>query len=158
MPDKRLITKEGYENIKVELAKLSKVDRHKIIKDIAEARAHGDLKENAEYHAAKERQGWIEGRIQSINYILANAEVIEISKTNTKKIQFGATVTYENTETEEQNTWKIVGEDESDFKLGKISVKSPIARSLLGKKAGDEIEIKIPKGKLEVEIISVEYI
>jgi transcription elongation factor GreA len=152
------ITKEGLDDLQTELKDLITRQRPKIIEDIAEARAHGDLKENAEYHAAKEKQGWIETRVQHINYLIANSEVVDINTIKTDKIRFGATVTYENTETEEHTTWKIVGEEEADFKLKKISIKSPIARALLGKEEGDDVLINVPKGKIEVEITEVKYI
>jgi len=152
------ITKEGYRNLQAELAELIKIKRPKIIQDIEEARAHGDLKENAEYHAAKEQQGFIEGRIQRLNFLLANSDVIDISRMDSEKVQFGATVTYEEIESGEEVTWKIVGEEEADFKDRKISIKSPIAQALLGKGEGDDIVVKIPKGSIEVAIISVKYV
>ena len=155
--DRPPITAEGYQKLQDELKHLIKTERPKIINDIAEARAHGDLKENAEYHAAKEKQGFIEGRIQQLNYLLGHAEVIDERSIHSESIQFGATVTYEDVGTGEQTTWKIVGEEESNFKQRKISYKSPIASALMGKEAGDEISIKIPKGNIEVEILSVEY-
>jgi transcription elongation factor GreA len=156
--ERQPITKEGFDDLQTELKDLITRQRSKIIEDIAEARAHGDLKENAEYHAAKEKQGWIETRIQHINYLIANSEIVDIKTIKTDKIRFGATVTYENTETEEHTTWKIVGEEEADFKLKKISIKSPIARALLGKEEGDDVLINIPKGKIEVEVTEVKYI
>ncbi len=137
---------------------LIKVERPKIINDIAEARAHGDLKENAEYHAAKEKQGFIEGRIQRINYILANSEIIKVSGIQSDQVRFGATVTYENSETGEEATWRIVGEEETDIAAREISIKSPIVRALLGKEEGDDVVIKTPKGTVEVEISSIEYL
>lgn len=152
------ITKKGYQKIQDEVQHLIKVERPKIIEDISEARAHGDLKENAEYHAAKERQGWIEGRIQQINFLLANSEVIDPSKVTANDIKFGATVTYEDQDSGEETTWQIVGEEEAEFKERKISVKSPIARALIGKEEGDEVLIKVPKGEIEVEITSVKYL
>ena len=152
------ITTEGHQQLQDEQRSLIKIDRPKIIADIAEARAHGDLKENAEYHAAKEQQGWIEGRIQQINGTLANSEIIDISKIKSDKVVFGATVTYEDVETEEETTWKIVGEDEADFKNGKISIKSPIARSLLGKEEGDEAVLRVPKGEVDVEVTRIVFL
>lgn len=151
------ITKEGYENLHKELRELIKVKRPKIIQDIEEARSHGDLKENAEYHAAKEQQGFIEGRIQRLNYLLANSDVIDVSRLNSDKVQFGALVTYEEIESGAEMTWLIVGEEETDVENRKISIKSPIAQALLGREEGDNIVIKIPKGSIEVEITSVEY-
>ena len=155
--ERKPITKKGYQKIQDEVQYLIKVDRPKIIEDIAEARAHGDLKENAEFHAAKERQGWIEGRIQQINFLLANSEIFDPSKVTADDIKFGATVTYEDLDTEEETTWQIVGEEESEFKERKISVKSPIARALIGRKVGDEVLIKVPKGEIEVEITDIQY-
>jgi transcription elongation factor GreA len=156
--DRKPITKEGYQKLKDEVEHLTKVDRPKIIEDISTARAHGDLKENAEYHAAKEQQGWIEGRIQQVNFILANSDVIDTSTIESDSIRFGATVTYQDMDTEEEFTWMIVGEDETDIKNNKISIKSPIAKALVGKEEGDDVEIQTPKGRIEVEIISVDYI
>lgn len=155
--DRKPITKKGYKKLQEELQTLIKNDRPKIISDIEEARAHGDLKENAEYHAAKERQSFIETRIQQLNYLLANSEVIDISRINSDQIRFGATVTYEDMGTGDATTWKIVGEEESNIEEGEISIQSPIARALLGKEEGDDIVIKVPRGNIEVEIISVEY-
>jgi len=151
------ITIKGLKKIQEEQQQLIKVDRPKIINDISTARAHGDLKENAEYHAAKEKQGWIEGRIQRINYILAQADAIEPSTIKSNRVQFGATVKYENVDTEEVFKWQIVGEEETDTKNCIISYKSPIARALIGKEAGDEVIIKTPKGDIEVEILDVNY-
>ncbi|MBT4286504.1 MAG: transcription elongation factor GreA [Deltaproteobacteria bacterium] len=156
--DRQPITQEGFNDLQTELKDLIKNQRPKIIEDIAEARAHGDLKENAEYHAAKEKQGWIETRVQHINYLIANSEIIDVTTMKSDKIRFGATVTYENSETEEETTWKIVGEEEADFKQQKISIKSPIAKALLGKEEGDDVLIHVPKGKIEVEITDIKYI
>ena len=155
--DKDLITKEGYEALKEEHKYKRTVERPKIIEQIDEARSHGDLKENAEYHAAREKQGFIEGRIQRLNYILANSEVIDTSKLSGDTIRFGAKVTYTDMDTDEETSWVIVGEEEANVKIGKISVKSPIAKALLGRKEGDDLIIKVPKGQVEVEITSVSY-
>ncbi|NQU65160.1 MAG: transcription elongation factor GreA [SAR324 cluster bacterium] len=155
--DKKPITKKGYTKLQEELKSLIKNDRTKIIGDIEEARAHGDLKENAEYHAAKERQSFIETRIQQLNYLLANLEIIDISNIKSKQIRFGASVTYEDINSGETKTWKIVGEDESNIEEGEISIQSPIAKALLGKEEGDDVVIKVPRGDVEVEIISVKY-
>ena len=152
------ITPQGYSNLKQELKKLISQDRMQVIKDIEEARAHGDLKENAEYHAAKEKQSMIEARIQKLNFSIAIAEVIDPKKVVSERIVFGATVVYEDTESGEQATWKIVGEEESDIANHRISLKSPIARALLGKSEADIVQINIPKGSLEVEIIQIKYI
>lgn len=155
--DRKPITTKGYKKLQEELSHLIKVERPKIINDIATARAHGDLKENAEYHAAKEKQGFIEGRIQRLNHILANSEIIEVAKVKAHNIRFGATVTYQEIESGEEAIWTIVGEEETDVDNRLISLKSPIAQSLLGREAGDEVVIKVPKGTIEVEIVKVEY-
>ncbi|MBF0349895.1 MAG: transcription elongation factor GreA [SAR324 cluster bacterium] len=152
------MTVEGHRRLKEELKKLMTVDRPQVINAISEARAHGDLKENAEYHAAKEQQSFIEGRIQELNGKLASCTVIDTQKLSGNKIVFGATVTFVNTETDEETRYQIVGEDEADLKEGKISIISPVARALIGKHAGDTVVIPIPKGKIEVEILSVEFI
>ena len=131
------ITEKGYKRLQDELAQLIKVERPKIIDDIETARAHGDLKENAEYHAAKEKQGFIEGRIQRLNQVLADSEIVKVSTINASDVRFGATVTYEELETGEQSSWKIVGEEETNVENREISIKSPIAQSLLGKEEGD---------------------
>ncbi|MEE3021531.1 MAG: transcription elongation factor GreA, partial [SAR324 cluster bacterium] len=128
------MTQEGYDLLKQELKHLTTVERPDVINAIAEARAHGDLSENAEYHAAKERQGYIEGRIQELNGKLASANVIDVSKLSGDKIVFGATVSFVDVDTEEEKRYKIVGEDEADLEQNKISVNSPIARALIGKK------------------------
>ena len=130
------MTHEGYDLLKQELKHLTTVERPDVINAIAEARAHGDLSENAEYHAAKERQGYIEGRIQELNGKLASANVIDVSKLSGDKIVFGATVSFVDVDTEEEKRYKIVGEDEADLEQNKISVNSPIARALIGKKGG----------------------
>ncbi len=155
--ERKPITKKGYQNLQDELKNLIKHDRPKIISDIEEARAHGDLKENAEYHAAKERQSFIETRIQQLNYLVANSEVIDISKINSDQVRFGAMVTYEDINSGETVSWKIVGEEESNIEAKEISIQSPIARALLGKEEGDDITIKVPRGEIEVEIISIKY-
>lgn len=152
------MTVQGAEALKAELNKLKGVDRPAVTAAIAEARAHGDLKENAEYHAAREQQGFIEGRIQDIEGKLSNAQVIDITQmTNNGKVIFGATVDIENVETEEAKTYQIVGDDEADFKVGKISVNSPIARGLIGKVEGDSVMIETPGGRVEYEVIAVRY-
>jgi len=153
------MTVQGAEALKAELNKLKGIDRPAVTAAIAEARAHGDLKENAEYHAAREQQGFIEGRIQDIEGKLSNAQVIDITQmTNTGKVIFGATVDIENVETEEAKTYQIVGDDEADFKVGKISVNSPIARGLIGKVEGDSVMIETPGGRVEYEVIAVRYV
>ena len=152
------VTKKGYEILKKELKQLINTDRPSVVNEISMAREHGDLKENAEYHAAKEQQAFIEGRIQELNSKLAMANVIDIEKLSGDKVLFGATVTFEDIDTEEVSIYQIVGEDESDLRRKKISISSPIARALIGKSAGDTLTIPIPKGKIEIEILKVEFI
>ena len=152
------VTKKGYELLKKELKQLINTDRPAVVNSISTAREHGDLKENAEYHAAKEQQGFIEGRIQELNSKLANANVIDIEKLTGNKVLFGATVTFEDIDTEEVSNYQLVGEDESDIKQNKISISSPIARALIGRSAGETLTIPIPKGKIEIEILKVEFI
>ncbi|MFT5774130.1 transcription elongation factor GreA [Hyphomonas sp.] len=151
------MTAEGHVALQTELKALKSVERPSIIAAIAEARQHGDLSENAEYHAAKEKQSFIEGRISEIDDKLARADVIDVSKFSGTKIRFGATVTIVDVETEESQTYKIVGEDEASVKLGKISVTSPIARAMIGKEEGDEAEVSAPAGARAYEITKVEY-
>jgi transcription elongation factor GreA len=149
----------GSDQLHEELRVLKTEKRPRIVKDIATAREHGDLKENAEYHAAKEEQGFCEGRIQDIEGRLCNAQVIDITKIpNHGKVIFGTTVTLLNIDTEVEVTYQIVGDDEADFKTGRISLNSPIARGLIGKEVDSEVEITIPGGVVEYEIVSVEYI
>ena len=152
------VTLRGAEALKAELKQLKSVARPEVVAAIAEARAHGDLKENAEYHAAREQQGFCEGRIQDIEGKLGNAQIIDISKiTNTGKVIFGVTVTLLNLDTDEEVTYKIVGDDEANIKQHRISVNSPIARGLIGKMVDSEIEITTPGGMVEYEIIAVVY-
>lgn len=149
----------GAEKLREELEYLKSVCRPKIIADIAEAREHGDLKENAEYHAAREQQGFCEGRIQEIEAKLSNAQVIDITKMpNTGRVIFGATVSVMNLDSEEEVTYRIVGDDEADFKKNLISVNSPMARGLIGKEQDDVVVIKTPGGDVEYEILKVEYL
>ncbi len=153
------MTVYGANSLKQELEKLKSVDRPNVIKAIAEARAHGDLKENAEYHAAREQQSFIEGRINSIEHKLASARVIDVTTIeNTGKVIFGTTVTLLNLTNEQEVKYTIVGEDEADLKHNKISVTSPIARSLIGKHVGDDVTVKAPGGELQYEILRVEHI
>ena len=153
------MTVRGAEKLREELEHLKSVARPNVIQAIAEARAHGDLKENAEYHAAREQQGFIEGRIQEIEGKLGNAEIIDVKKLNANgKVVFGSTVELLNIETEEEAVYQIVGEDEADIKARMISVTSPIARALIGKKEGDEVVVKTPSGEVEYEILQVRYI
>ncbi len=153
------MTVKGAELLRAELEELKNVKRPQIITAIAEARAHGDLKENAEYHAAREQQGFCEGRIQEIEGKLSQAQIIDITKVkNTGRVIFGATVTVINTDTDEEITYRIVGDDEADFRQNLISVNSPIARGLIGKEDGDTVQIKTPGGDVEFDITGVEYI
>ncbi|WP_392559045.1 transcription elongation factor GreA [Orbus mooreae] len=153
------MTVKGAELLRAELEELKSVKRPQIIAAIAEARAHGDLKENAEYHAAREQQGFCEGRIQEIESKLSQAQVIDITKIkNTGRIIFGATVTVVNLDSDEEITYRIVGDDEADFKQNLISVNSPIARGLIGKEEDDTVSIKTPGGDVEFDILKVEYI
>ena len=152
------MTVEGAEALREELEHLKKVDRPRIVQAIAEAREHGDLKENAEYHAAREQQGFCEGRIQEIEGKLASSQVIDISQIpEGDKVIFGVTVDIINIETDEMVTYKIVGDDEADVKNNKISVNSPIARGLIGKSVGDEVMIRTPGGEVEYEIDDVKH-
>jgi len=153
------MTVEGEAALRAELEHLKKVERPRITQAIAEARAHGDLKENAEYHAAREQQSFAEGRTQEIEAKLSNARVIDITKIPASdKVIFGATVDIINTETDEKTTYKIVGDDEANVNIGKISVNSPIARGLIGKEVGDVVKISTPKGQVEYEIDDVKYL
>ena len=151
------MTAEGHAALQAELKVLKSVERPSIIAAISEARSHGDLSENAEYHAAKEKQSFIEGRISELDDKLARADIIDVSKLGGTKIRFGATVTIADVDTEEEQTYKIVGEDEADVKQGKISVTSPIARALIGKEEGDEAEVAAPAGARAYEIVKVVY-
>ncbi len=153
------MTKEGADKLNEELQHLKKVERPAISKAIAEAREHGDLKENAEYHAAREQQGLIEARIAQIEGLLSNAQVIDVTKLpQTGKVVFGTTVTLVNLDTDEEVTYKIVGHEEADIEQNKISVGSPIARALIGKEEGDEAIVDAPGGKIAYEIVEVQYI
>ncbi|MFT6898077.1 MAG: transcription elongation factor GreA [Paraglaciecola sp.] len=153
------MTAKGAEMLRTELQHLKSVRRPKIIASIAVAREHGDLKENAEYHAAREQQSFCEGRIQDIEGKLSNIQIIDVTKmTNTGKVIFGTTVSIMNLNTNEEITYRIVGEDEADIKNNLISFSSPIARGLIGKELDDVVNIQTPKGKVEFEINAVEYI
>ena len=152
------MTKSGAENLRTELQELKSERRPKIIQAIAEARAHGDLKENAEYHAAREQQSFCEGRISEIEGKMADSQVIDITKiAPTGRVIFGATVTMINVDTDQKVIYQIVGEDEANVKEGKISVGSPIARAIMGKEIGEEIVVKAPAGDIEYEIDAVEH-
>ncbi len=152
------MTVRGHELLKEELKKLKGTDRPAVIKAIAEAREHGDLKENAEYHAAKEQQGFIEGRIKELEGKLSNVQVIDVTEMNqTGKIIFGSTVVLLDEDTEKEITYRIVGEDESNIKTGMISYSSPIARALISKSKGDIVEFNAPDGEKSFEVIEVRY-
>ncbi|HXS30576.1 MAG TPA: transcription elongation factor GreA [Steroidobacteraceae bacterium] len=153
------ITLRGSEALRIELRKLKSESRPNVIKAIAEARAHGDLSENAEYHAAREQQGFIEGRIQELESKLSNAEIIDVTTLEpTGKVVFGSTVELEDEDSGTAVTYQIVGEDEADIKVSRISFGSPIARALMGKQSGDSVEVVTPGGKRSYEIIAVRYI
>jgi transcription elongation factor GreA len=157
--NKTPMTAQGAQRLREELQRRKSEDRPRITQAIAEARAHGDLKENAEYHAAREQQSFNEGRINDIEGKLSNAEIIDVTKLNAQgKVVFGATVELLNVETNEEVTWKIVGEDEADVKARMISVNSPIARAMIGKSEGDTVVVKAPSGDIEYEVLSVQYI
>jgi transcription elongation factor GreA len=152
------MTVEGARRLKAELQRLKSVERPAVIAALAEARSHGDLSENADYDAAKERQGFIEGRIAEVEHKLAGAQVIDPSTLDADgRVVFGATVEIEDAESGESRTWQIVGDDEADIKHGKISINSPIARALIGKAAGDVAEVAAPGGAKSYEIIAVRY-
>ncbi|PHM37344.1 transcription elongation factor GreA [Xenorhabdus innexi] len=153
------MTVRGADKLREELEHLKNVRRPKIIAAIADAREHGDLKENAEYHAAREQQGFCEGRIQEIEAKLSNAQVIDITKmTNNGRVIFGATVTVLNVDSDEEQTYRIVGDDEANIKENLLSVNSPIARGLIGKDVDDVAVIETPGGKVEYEVLNVEYV
>ena len=153
------MTAEGAEQLKEELQNLKSKERPKIVLAIKEAREKGDLKENAEYHAAREQQSFVEGKIKDIEAKLSNAQIIDIKTIPvSNKIIFGSTVTLINIDDDKKVVYKLVGEDEADLKQGKISITSPLSRSLIGKEEGDTIELKMPEGTIEYEIIEVEYV
>jgi transcription elongation factor GreA len=151
------ITPQGFERLSVELKHRKNVERHEISRAIETAREHGDLKENAEYHAAKDKQGMAEARIRHLEAVLGEAQIVDPKKQPSSKIGFGAFVTVVDLETEVEATYQIVGEHESDLDQGRISIKSPIARALMGKEVGDDVEFKTPKGERELEIKVIEY-
>ncbi|WP_421787667.1 transcription elongation factor GreA [Hyphobacterium sp.] len=152
------MTAEGYKALDEEMKNLKTVERPAVIQAIAEAREHGDLSENAEYHAAKERQGWIEGRLAEIEDKLARAQVIDVTKLDGETVKFGATVKVVDEDTDAEAVYKIVGEDEADVKAGKISITSPIARAMINKEVGDVIEVNAPGGLKSYEILEVEWL
>jgi transcription elongation factor GreA len=151
------MTVRGKSKLDEELKHLKSVERPKVIQEIATARAHGDLSENAEYDAAKEKQAFIEGRIKEIEDKLARAQVVDPREIRTDKIVFGATIQLKDLDSEEIKNYSIVGSDEADIKAGMISIESPVARQLLNKKEGDSVTVRVPKGEIEYEILSVKY-
>ncbi len=157
--DKEPITVNGLQNLKSELEDLKNVQRPKVVEAIAEARSHGDLKENAEYHAAKEQQALIESRVIAINDLIARANVIDVTKIeNDGKVIFGATVNLKDLDTEKQITYKLVGQDEADIKKNLIFFKSPIGKALIGKNKGEMVIVNTPSGEKNFEILEVKYI
>lgn len=151
------MTSEGYKNLEVELRRLKTVERPEVIKSISEAREHGDLSENAEYHAAKEKQSFIEGRIAEIEDKLRRAQVIDVSKLSGDRVQFGATITLADEETNEEISYQIVGIDEADVESGRISISSPLARALINKEVNDVVEVLAPGGHKSFEIIDINF-
>jgi transcription elongation factor GreA len=151
------MTLEGYSRLQDELKRLKTTERPNIIKAIAEARDHGDLSENAEYHAARERQGFIEGRIMELEDKIARTEVIDVSKLSGKVVKFGARVTLADEDTDEEQTFQIVGEDEADVSQGLLSITSPLARALIGKGKGDSVEVSTPRGAKSYEVVKVAF-
>ena len=152
------MTAEGYHTLDDELKRLKTSERPAVIAAIAEARAHGDLSENAEYHAAKERQGWIEGRIAEIEDKMARAQVIDVSRLSGGQVKFGATVSVVDEDTEGEARYQIVGDHEADVKLGRISLSSPLSRAMIGKEVGDVVEVNTPGGVKAYEILKVEWV
>ncbi len=151
------MTRTGFERLQEELKHLIRVERPRVVEAIAEARSHGDLSENAEYDAAKDRQSFIEGRIQELNDKIARAQVIDPAQIDSDKIVFGATVTLYDTENDTEVTYQIVGEDEADIKQGKISVTSPVGKALIGHRVDDEIAIQVPSGTRIYEVVDIRY-
>ena len=154
--EKVLITRRGFEALETELRQLKSIERPAVIKAIAEAREHGDLSENAEYHAAREKQSFIEGRIKELESTIGRAEVIDPAKLS-GAIKFGATVKLVDEESEEERTYQLVGEPEADLEKGLLNVKSPLARALIGKEAGDSVQVRTPGGERGYEVLSVEF-
>jgi transcription elongation factor GreA len=151
------MTLEGYKRLEDEIRRLKNEERPAVIQAISEARSHGDLSENAEYHAAKERQSWIEGQILELEDKFSRAQVIDVAKLGGNVIKFGATVTLIDEDTEEKKSWQIVGDYEADVRSGKVSISSPIARAMIGKKTGDTIEVAAPGGARSYEIKRVQF-
>ena len=152
------MTPEGQVRLREEMRRLKEVDLPQVVKDIGTAREHGDLSENAEYHAAKERQGWIEGRIAEIEDKIARAQVIDVSKLSGKQVKFGATVSVVDEDTEEEARYQIVGEHEADVKSGRISLSSPLSHAMIGKEVGEVVEVNTPGGVKAYEILKVEWV
>ena len=155
MSDKVPMTPQGYRLLQEELKRLESVDRYAIVKEIEVARAHGDLSENAEYHAAKEKQGLIEARIRYVSDRVARAQVIDSEGQDLERVRFGATVVISDLESGDQNTYRIVGEDEADAADGRISLTSPVARALMGKQVDDTVQVRVPKGTREFDILEI---
>ena len=151
------MTTDGYDRLEVELKRLKTIERPDIIKAIATAREHGDLSENAEYHAAKDRQAFIEGRVGELEEKIRLAEIIDVSQLSGKTVKFGAFVTLADEDTDAENTYQIVGEHEADIKAGFLSITSPLARSLISKTVGDSVEVPTPKGAKAYEVINVKF-
>ena len=151
------MTPAGYQKLKEELSRLKKVDRPENVQAIAEARAHGDLSENAEYHAAKERQSFIVGRMQELEHKIALANVVDTSKISHEHISFGATVTLLDVDSDEEKTYTLVGPEEADIKLGKISIHSPIGKALIRKEIGDSVTVKAPAKTIEYEVLDIRF-
>lgn len=152
------MTAEGYRRLEAELKRLKSEDRPAIIKAISEAREHGDLSENAEYHAARERQSFVEGRMREIEDKIGRAQVIDVSKLSGDTVKFGATVTLADEDTDEERTWRIVGADESDVGRGQLSIAAPLARAMINKSVGDSVTVDTPHGARGYEIVSVEFL
>jgi len=151
------MTAEGYERLETELKRLKTVERPDVIKSISAAREHGDLSENAEYDAARERQSFIEGRVRELEDKLSRAEVIDVSKLSGKEIKFGATVTLADEETDEKKTYQLVGTDEADVNNGRLSITSPVARALIGRGIGELVHVETPSGGRSYEVIKINY-
>ncbi len=151
------MTSDGYARLDAELRRLKTTERPEIIRAIAAAREHGDLSENAEYHAARERQAFVEGRVADLEDIVRRAEIIDVSKLSGKNVKFGATVTLSDEDTDEKRTFQLVGEHESDVAAGRLSINSPLARAVIGRTIGDSVEVTTPKGARSFEVTGVKY-